>query len=67
MRENQKYYPQIYAYHSRYYSHIMEYDWILFFDFDEYLYIENKTLDDYVKSNMFEYCSSIAFLKILYR
>ena len=61
MRGNQEDSSQKYAYDSCYQKHKNEYDWFLFFDFDEYLYIENKTLDNYVKSESFKKCSSIAF------
>ena len=61
MRGYQEDSPRKYAHDSCYQKHKNEYDWFLFFDFDEYLYIENKTLDNYVKSESFNKCSSIAF------
>ncbi len=61
IRGNQTNSPQKYAYDSCYQKHKNEYDWFLFFDFDEYLYIKNKTLDNYIKSELFKECSSFAY------
>ena len=61
MRGNQTSYPQNYAYETCYHNHINEYDWFLFFDFDEYLYIENNTLNNFVQLPKFKNCSSIVY------
>ena len=61
MRGNQTSYPQANAYESCYHNHIDEYDWFLFFDFDEYLYIENYTLNDFVQLPLFNNCASIIY------
>jgi hypothetical protein len=61
MRGNQSSNPQANSYEHCYHSHINEYDWFLFFDFDEYLYIENYTLTDFVNLPMFNNCHSIVY------
>ena len=61
MRGNQTSYPQNYAYDACYHNHINEYDWFLFFDFDEYLYIENNSLNNFVQLPIFNNCSSIVY------
>ena len=47
------------AYESCYNDYYDIYNWFLFFDFDEYLYIEENTLNNFVKSPLYEKCSSI--------
>ena len=61
MRGNQTSSPQNYAYETCYHNHINEYDWFLFFDFDEYLYIENNSLNNFVQLPKFKNCSSIVY------
>ena len=61
MRGNQTHYPQVFAYESCYHDHINDYDWFLFFDFDEYLYIKNYSLNDFVQLPIFDNCSSILY------
>ena len=53
--------PQNYAYEKCYHEHIKEYDWFLFFDFDEYLYIEENTLNNFVQLPKFVNCSAIVY------
>ena len=61
MRGNQSSNPQANSYEHCYHSHINEYDWFMFFDFDEYLYIDNYTLNDFVNLPMFNNCHSIVY------
>ena len=61
IRGNQSSNPQANSYEHCYHSHINEYDWFMFFDFDEYLYIENYTLNDFVNLPMFNNCHSIIY------
>ena len=66
MRGNQSDSPQINAYESCYQVHKNDYDWFLFFDFDEYLYIEDYSLNDFVQLPMFNNCASIIYYYIFY-
>ena len=61
MRGNQSSNIQGNSYEHCYHSHINEYDWFMFFDFDEYLYIENYSLNDFVSLPMFKNCHSIIY------
>ena len=63
MRGNQEDFPQRKAYDQCYHDHLYIYDWFLFFDFDEYLYIGNNSLDNFVKLNSFNNCSSIIYYR----
>ena len=60
-RGNQTGYPQNQAYDKCYQAHKEEYDWLLFFDFDEYLYLEKYSLNDFVQLSKFDKCDSIVF------
>lgn len=53
--------PQNIFYTECYHEHINEYDWFMFFDFDEYLYIQNYTLNDFVQLPLYSHCSSMIF------
>ena len=61
MRGNQTSNPQANAYEHCYHSHINDFDWFLLFDFDEYLYIKNYSLNDFVNLPMFKNCHSIIY------
>ena len=58
--------PQKKAYEKCYNDHYDKFDWFLFFDFDEYLYVEEKTLDTFVKLPLYDKCSSILLYWRLY-
>ena len=58
--------PQKKAYEKCYNDHYDKFDWFLFFDFDEYLYVEEKTLDKFVKLPLYDKCSSILLYWRLY-
>ena len=66
MRGNQNDSPQINAYESCYQDHKNNYDWFLFFDFDEYLYIKDYSLNDFVQLPMFNNCASIIYYYMYY-
>jgi len=61
IRGNQTSNPQAISYENCYHSHINEFDWFMFFDFDEYLYIKSYTLNDFVNLPMFKNCHSIIY------
>jgi hypothetical protein len=61
VRGNQSINPQHYVYEKCYHEHREEFDWLLFFDFDEYLYIGKHSLNDFVQQSMFDKCDSIVF------
>ena len=53
-------YIQIPSYNYCYQKYKYLYDWIAFFDFDEFLNINNKTnIKDYLYDNIFKRCQSI--------
>ena len=54
--------PQKRAYYDCYNNNKNYFDWIAFFDLDEYLYVENYTnLKDFLSLSKFNNCSSILF------
>ena len=53
-------YIQIPSYNYCYQKYNYLYDWIAFFDFDEFLFIKNKTnIKDYLYDNKFKKCQSV--------
>ena len=55
-------YIQIPSYNYCYRKNINLYDWIAFFDFDEYLFIHNNhSIKNYLSNNNFSQCQSILF------
>lgn len=59
MRGKQDGNPQKIAYEKCYNDYYDIFDWFLFFDFDEYLHIQENTLDNFVKLPLYKDCSSI--------
>lgn len=58
---------QIPVYNYCYQKYKDLFDWIAFFDFDEYLYIKNNAnINDYLYSKRFEKCQSILFNWYMY-
>ena len=49
------------AFTDCYNKHFKQYDWILMIDMDEYLYIVNNTLKNYLSSPIFDECDFIKF------
>ena len=66
MRGKQDGNPQKKAYEQCYNENYDKFDWFLFFDFDEYLYIEENTLNKFVKLPLYDKCSSILLYWRLY-
>jgi len=55
-------YIQLLSYNYCYRKNMNLYDWIAFFDFDEYLYIHNNlTIKNFFVNNDFSHCQSILF------
>ena len=52
--------PQIKAYNDCYFNNDKYFDWIAFYDVDEFLYLENYTnINEFLSLKIFENCSSI--------
>ena len=52
--------PQIKAYNDCYINNKNKFDWISFYDIDEYLYLKNfKNINQFLSLSKFKKCSSI--------
>ena len=59
--------PQFEAYRDCYEKNSKEYDWLAFYDFDEFLYLKkHKTIQEFVKEDKFNNCSNIKINWITY-
>ena len=59
--------PQFEAYIDCYEKNSKEYDWLAFYDFDEFLYLKHhKTIQDFVVEDRFDNCSNIKINWIIY-
>lgn len=58
---------QVPAYNFCYQKYINKFDWIIFIDFDEYLYIKNyQKINQYIYSKKYKKCQSILINRIIY-
>ena len=59
--------PQFDAYIDCYEKNSKEYDWLAFYDFDEFLYLKNhKTIQEFVDQRKFDHCINIKINWIIY-
>ena len=63
--EKHKHKSQIYLFNDYYKKNNNKFDWFLFVDFDEYLYIKNETLKNYLNKPIFDKCDFIHFNWVL--
>jgi len=52
---------QVTAYTDCYQNNLNKYDWFLMVDMDEYLYVVNKTLKNYLSNQIFDKCDYLIF------
>ena len=59
--------PQFDAYYDCYEKNSKEYDWLSFYDFDEFLYLKNhKNIQEFLDDSKFSHCINIKINWVLY-
>ena len=66
LNANRSFKPQFQAYYDCYDSNKEEYDWLSFFDFDEFLELKNSTIKEYLSDEIFKKCDNIKINWLFY-